>query len=158
MYVGFCTFWYPVAILCNCVRHADQMFLSRRTFVRARGPKTIIKSLNLWIRNNNHGGVSNHQPRGCLLNFLFRSRWKKTSKHRVTGLCAVNSPGQAQRASNAENVSIWCNIMCEHFLCSYLYSNDSIRFQICTCHECSTIFACVNLNCNLIKPLWNGPL
>ena len=33
-------------ILCNCVRHADQMFLSRMTFVRARGPKTIIKSLN----------------------------------------------------------------------------------------------------------------
>ena len=45
----FCTFWYPVAILCNCVRHADQMFLSRKTFVRARGPKTIIKSLNPWI-------------------------------------------------------------------------------------------------------------
>ena len=45
----FCTFWYPVAILCNCVRHADQMFLSRMTFVRARGPKTIIKSLNPWI-------------------------------------------------------------------------------------------------------------
>ena len=47
----FCTFWYPVAILCNCVRHADQMFLSRMTFVRARGPKTIIKSLNPWILN-----------------------------------------------------------------------------------------------------------
>ena len=45
----FCTFWYPVAILCNCVRHADQMFLSRMTFVRARGPKTIMKSLNPWI-------------------------------------------------------------------------------------------------------------
>ena len=46
---GFCMCWYPVAILCFCVRHADQMFLSRRTFVRARGPKTIIKSLNPWI-------------------------------------------------------------------------------------------------------------
>ena len=36
---------------------------------------------------------------------------KKTSKLRVTGLCAGNSPvaGEfpAQRASNAENVSIW---------------------------------------------------
>ena len=36
---------------------------------------------------------------------------KKTSKLRVTGLCAVNSPvtGEfpAQMASNAENVSIW---------------------------------------------------
>ena len=38
-------------------------------------------------------------------------RSKKTSKLRVTGLCAGNSPvtGEfpAQRASNAENVSIW---------------------------------------------------
>ena len=37
---------------------------------------------------------------------------KKTSKLRVTGLCAENSPvtGEfpAQMASNAENVSIWC--------------------------------------------------
>ena len=36
---------------------------------------------------------------------------KKTSKLRVTGLCAGNSPGTgefpAQRASYAENVSIW---------------------------------------------------
>ena len=46
-----------------------------------------------------------------LLNLLFRRRSKKTSKLRVTGLCAGNSPetGEfpAQRASNAGNVSIW---------------------------------------------------
>ena len=40
---------------------------------------------------------------------------KKTSKFRVTGLCAGNSPGTgefpAQKASNAENVSIW---WCHH--------------------------------------------
>ena len=45
-----------------------------------------------------------------LLNRLFRRRSKKTSKLRVTGLCAGNSPGTgefpAQMASNAENVSI----------------------------------------------------
>ena len=44
-------------------------------------------------RHNDHDGVSNHQPRGCLLNRLFRRRSKKTSKLRVTGLCAGNSPG-----------------------------------------------------------------
>ena len=42
---------------------------------------------------------------------LFRRRSKKTSKLRVTGLCAGNSPvtGEftAEMASNAENVSIW---------------------------------------------------
>ena len=40
-----------------------------------------------------------------------RNGWKETSKLRVTGLCEGNSPvtGEfpAQRASNAENVSIW---------------------------------------------------
>ena len=62
-------------------------------------------------RHNDHAGVSNHQPRGCLLNRLFRRKSKKTSKLRVTGLCAGNSPGTgefpAQMASYAENVSIW---------------------------------------------------
>ena len=52
-------------------------------------------------------GVSNHQPHDC----LFRRRSQKTSKLRVTGLCAGNSPvtGEfpAQMASYAENVSIW---------------------------------------------------
>ena len=46
-----------------------------------------------------------------LLNRLYRRRSKKTSKFRVTGLCAGNSPvtGEfpAQMASNAENVPIW---------------------------------------------------
>ena len=60
----------------------------------------------LW-RRNGHDGVSNHQPHDCLLNRLFRLRSKKTSKLRVTGLCVGNSPGTAQMASNAENVSIW---------------------------------------------------
>ena len=44
-------------------------------------------------RHNEHDGVSNHQPHGCLLNRLFRRRSKKTSNPRVTGLCVGNSPG-----------------------------------------------------------------
>ena len=47
----------------------------------------------LHRRHNDHDGISNHQPHGCLLNRLFRHRSKKTSKLRVTGLCAGNSPG-----------------------------------------------------------------
>ena len=43
-------------------------------------------------RHNDHDGVSNHQPHGCLLNRLFRRRSKKT-KLCVTGLCVGNSPG-----------------------------------------------------------------
>ena len=66
---------------------------------------------SLHWRHNEHDGVSNHQPSNCLLNSLFRRRSKKTSKLRITGLCARNSPGTgefpAQMPSNAENVSIW---------------------------------------------------
>ena len=65
----------------------------------------------LQLHHNGHNIVSNHQPRVCLLNRLFRRRSKKTSKIRVPGLCTGNSPvtGEfpAQMASNAENVSIW---------------------------------------------------
>ena len=65
----------------------------------------------LHWRHNGHDDVSNHQPHDCLLNRLLRRRSKKTSKLRVTDLCAGNSPetGEfpAQMASNAENVSIW---------------------------------------------------
>ena len=46
----------------------------------------------LW-RHNGHNSVSNHQPYDCLLRRLFRRRSKQTSKLRVTGLCAGNSPG-----------------------------------------------------------------
>ena len=66
---------------------------------------------SLQWRHNGHDGVSNHQPYDCFFNRLFRHRSKKTSRLRVTGLCAENSPvtGEfpAQRASNVENVSIW---------------------------------------------------
>ena len=50
-------------------------------------------TLTLHWRHNDHDGVSNHQPHGCLLNRLFRRRSKKTAKLRVTGLCVGNSPG-----------------------------------------------------------------
>ena len=53
----------------------------------------LVLSYSLLWRHNEHDSVSNHQPRGCLLNRLFRRRSKKTSKLRVTGLCVGNSPG-----------------------------------------------------------------
>ena len=40
----------------------------------------------LQWRHSDRDGVSNHQPHHCLLKRLFRRRWKKTSKLRVTGL------------------------------------------------------------------------
>ena len=64
----------------------------------------------LWCHNA-RDGVSNNQPRGCLLNRLLRHKSKEKLKLRVAGLCVGNSPATgefpAQRARNAEIVSIW---------------------------------------------------
>ena len=73
-----------------------------------------VSCVTLQWHHNGHDGISNHQPHHCLLNRLFGRRSKKTSKLRITGLCAGNSPGTgefpAQMASNADNVSIlWCH-------------------------------------------------
>ena len=69
-----------------------------------------FKHTLLW-RHNEPDGVSNQLPHDCSLNRLFWRRSKKTSRLRITGRCARNSPvtGEfpAQRSSNAENVSIW---------------------------------------------------
>ena len=43
-------------------------------------------------RHNELDGVSNHQAHDCLRNRLSRRRSEKTSKLRVTGLCAENLP------------------------------------------------------------------
>ena len=68
----------------------------------------------LW-HHNERDDISNRQPHDCLLNRSFRPRSKKTSKLRITGICAGNAPETAefptQMASNAENVSIW---WCHH--------------------------------------------
>ena len=76
-------------------------------WIKSISPKNIAL---LW-RHNGLDSVSNHQPHHCLLGRLFGRRSKITSKLRVTGLCARNSPGTgefpAQMASYAENVSIW---------------------------------------------------
>ena len=71
--------------------------------------RDIVEALH-W-RHNGRYSVSNHKPHDCLLNRLFRCISKKTSKLRVTGLCAGNSPGTgefpSQMTSDAKNVSIW---------------------------------------------------
>ena len=93
------------------VTGSGEMFLSicpKIHFAEAHGG---LCNLSLQWRHNGRNGVSNHQPHECLLGRLFNAQIKENIKARVTGLCVVNSPvtGEfpAQRASNAENVSIW---------------------------------------------------
>ena len=51
----------------------------------------ILIDVPLRWRHNGWDSVSNHQPRECLLRRVIRRTSKKTSKLRVTGLCAGNS-------------------------------------------------------------------
>ena len=85
---------------------------------------------SLHWRDNDHDGVSNHRPHGCLLNRLFKRRSKKASKLRVIGLCVGDSPGTgefpAQMASNAENVSIWWRHHVHDKLISYRFMQRHI--------------------------------
>ena len=46
------------------------------------------KNVTLHWRHNERDGVSNHQQLDCFFNRLFRRRSKKTSKLRVTDVCA----------------------------------------------------------------------
>ena len=86
------------------------------TVMRSVGPLAKLVMLQVWTvalqwLHNERDGASNHRRLHCLLNCWFRHRSRKTSKLRVTGLCARNSPVTGefpqQKASNAEKVSIW---------------------------------------------------
>ena len=73
-----------------------------------RSPHVCV-CVSLWWRHNDHDNVSNHQPHECLLNRLFRIK-ENIRAPRHWPLCGkFTGTGEfpAQRASYAENVSIW---------------------------------------------------
>ena len=97
----------------------------------------------LQWRHNERDGVSIRQPYDCFLNHLFRRRSKKTSKLRVYGLCAGNSPvtgDRWHRAGDAEKVSIWWR---HHGLSKRFYYTttaiNSIIKSNSTCHTKSIL-------------------
>ena len=104
----------------------------KRHYSHQNRVSTLVAEALQW-RHNGHDSVSNHQPHDCLLNRLFRCRSKKTSKFRVTGLCAGNLPGTggfpAQMASYAENVSIWWR---HHGLCLFGVKSSSATIMMTT--------------------------
>ena len=91
-------------------------------------PSWLITSLRYsrleWCHNE-RGGISNDRRHDCLLNRLSRHRSQRKSTLSVTGHCEGNSPGTrvfpAQRANNADNVSIWWR----HHESSFNFSNPS---------------------------------
>ena len=113
------------------------------------GCSCVCIHVSLLWRHNARDGVSNHQPHDCLVNRLFRRRSKKTSKLRVTGLWKENSPvtGEfpAQRASNAENVSIWWH----HHI--QLLMGDNPMSCICTLSYDVSMLHFTNYRVNTIR-------
>ena len=120
----------------------DFVIFRRPFWLAPQVSKRKQKTKSLQWRHNEGDGVSSHRRLHCLLNCGFRRRSKKNSKLRVTGLCAGNSPvtGEfpAQKASNAENVSIWWRhhvlkkmekhkSHTHHDICSYC--NEKIRVR-----------------------------
>ena len=100
----------------TCLCFCPTKFLSRniictRLLLFSAHKDRYNRDIPLQWRYNERDGFSNHQPHDYLLKRLFRRRSNKTPKLRVTGLCEGNSPvtGEfpAQRASYAENMSIW---------------------------------------------------
>ena len=95
---------------------------------------------------------------------FIQTQIKETSKFRVTGLCAGNSPGTgefpAQMASNAENVSIWWR---HHGIRSnslvlfiFIYSHITLFIMLCSrlvIFDFINIRQCYSTNIGIITQL-----
>ena len=99
--IEFCVYWQTgstrVWIVWSVINSPNSSSLTTKMF-------------RLHWRHNDHDGVSNHQPHGCFLNRLFRQIKENTKAPRRWPLCGEftgTAEFPAQRASYAENVSIW---------------------------------------------------
>ena len=125
--------WYKLHNLCwFFVRKITMSFVSSVAWRKLnffRAPWAIMTGFVLprkntirW-RHNGHDCVYNHQPHHCLLNHIFGCRSKKTSRRRVTGLCAGTSPGPVnsphkwpvtRKMFPFDDVIMICNPICGH--------------------------------------------
>ena len=106
-------------------------------------------SFTLYWRHNEYVGVSNHQPHGCLLNRLSRRKSKKTSKLRVTGRCAGNSPVPGQLRGKCfhlmtSSFTILTDIMASH-------KSNYMAFQL---RSCNYFIRALNVAAGLANPCW----
>ena len=78
------SYWIQIILQqCSCKKW---FVICKVSTIFSRAP-CVKAAFSLQWRQNEHDGVSNHQPHGCLLNRFYRRRSKKTSKLRVTSLC-----------------------------------------------------------------------
>ena len=83
-------------------------------------------SISIQWRHNEHDGATNHQPHECLLKVRIKENIKAPRHWPLWGNSSVSGEFPAQRASNAENVSIWWR---HHYIQFY----KDIAMQTCTC-------------------------
>ena len=104
--ISFADFLFDALTLCLSWMHAAPHNVFYFCLVSSPKGHNVLQ----W-RYNEHDGVWDHQPHDCLLNRFVGPRAKKIPKTYVTSLCVGKSPvtGEfpTQKASNAENVSIW---------------------------------------------------
>ena len=105
----------------------------------------------LQWRHNGGDGVSNLQPHHCLLNRLFRRRLKKTTKLRVTGLCAgihrwsVDSPHKwpvTRKMFPFDDVIIFSGTVTIALVGKIDQSHTITKY-----HKAQTMFIFITLNC-----------
>ena len=150
-----CKIW-PIAFIHNCFLALFSLHLAHFKVKSCSWFNEVLQTqMTLQWRHNGHNSISNHQPHDCLLNYIFTHWSKKTSKLRVTDLCAGNSPVTAefptQRASNTESVSIWsrhhgCHTLvshksydCRKYRCKK-WSDVTWSIHYCNAAYCNTIF------------------
>ena len=129
---------------------------------------------SLQWRHNERDGVSSHQPHDCLLHRLFGRGSKKTSKLRITGLCAGNSPGPVNSQHKELVMQKMFYLMTSSWFSESLHallqwchrrvkaSEDSLRPRQNGQHFSNDIFNCIFLNENVwmkwLKFVPKGPI
>ena len=121
----------------------------------------------LHWRHNDHNGVSNHQPHGCLLNGLFRRRSKKTSKLRVTGFCVGNSPGPVNsphKGPVSRKMFPFDDVIMYIKLCDTSVHIHTLHMKLCLCdhgpwsrkknHRCTILFLDKVLTSGILRSFW----
>ena len=100
-------FYLPYFNVSDRASFLTSIFLTKRCEMVRKALWNGSLVVPLRWRHNGCDCVSNHRRLPCLLYRVFFQAKKERSKLRPTVLCEVTGEFPAQRASNAENISIW---------------------------------------------------
>ena len=134
--------WFQKYVLAICTAnfHESLWLNAIVIFISLSNSFQQLLRISLLWRHSGRECVSNYRRLDCILNRLFRRRWKETSKLCVTGLCEGNSPVTSefpsQSSNKAENVSIWWR---HHDYASHVCGINTVQMLIQFHRECLKI-------------------